>query len=156
MNINKMIYDDMILSNAVHYAANQAHHAVGYNTVYHFLPGIDVKYDLLDKGPERIHDDQYRSQVEAEYGKLIDPTKENLTKDQLFWKMEEVFRRISVYEDSVLVRRVEGKQGMHTSYHRDGKGWMDQLVAIYKKSNEYHLINPTGKEPVFDEGSVRE
>ena len=101
----------MILSNAVHYAANQAHHAVGYNTVYHFLPGIDVKYDLLDKGPERIHDNQYRSQVEAEYGNLIDPTKENLTKNQLFWKMEEVFRRISVYEDSVLVRRVEGNKG---------------------------------------------
>ena len=73
-NINRMIYDEMILSNAVHYAANQARNQVGYNTRYTILPGIDVVFDLLDRGPDRIYDDQYRKQAEQEYGVQMSST----------------------------------------------------------------------------------
>ena len=151
MNINRMIYDEMILSNAVQHVANKAQRQVGYNKHYAILPGIDVSYDLLDHGPDRIYDDQYRAQAEAEYGDLIDPTKENLTDDQLFWEMEKVYRRISIYEDGILVRRTEGKDGMHCSYHWDGVSWRDKIVELYKKSSEYYLINPTGEEPTFED-----
>ena len=151
-NINRMIYDEMILSNAVHYAANQARNTVGYNTIYHFLSGIDVVFDLLDRGPDRIYDDQYRKQAEAEYGVLIDPTKDtSLSKHEQFLALEQAYKRISVYEDGVLVRRVEGKDGCHCSYHRDGKRWREELIHLYKKGDAYHLINPTGREPSFEE-----
>lgn len=131
--------EELILFNSVMYAGNLTRGKMGYNKSFEVLPGIIASDDLLDRGAERIHDDQYREQAEKEYGEIIDPTKENLSSHDAMIKIMNAYHRISIWEGERLVCRIEGLSGMHMSLHRDGE-WEEKLEELYRTSDEYRMI----------------
>lgn len=124
--IEKMIISTNELFHAIQVVGNEAYKRVGYNKPFEFSPGLTANYELFDKGPEQLHYSQYAYLNEVELGSLVDPEKEVLSDDALFLEMEEVYRRITITEETKDVCRIEGKCGFRMSLHEKGM-WEEKL-----------------------------
>lgn len=119
--ILNIIRDANFLFDAVQTAGNEAMRQVGHNCSYELIPGIMVRYELLDHGPEHVY---YRSQYNSdpdEYGEPIDQSRLNYNS----------YLRIIIEENGVVVCCIEGPGAFHMSYHADGP-WEDKLLDWFR------------------------
>ena len=117
--INGMIRDADFFFDAVQTAGNEAMRNVGYGRVYELIPGITVRYDLLDHGPENVnYYDQYAPDPD-EYGEPVDLSKlddvvgrmnEIISLDMPFTRMNELANLVfqaSSAKDEILKNKLE-------------------------------------------------
>jgi hypothetical protein len=129
--IEKMIRSTNELFRAIQAAGNEAHKSAGYNEPFEFTPGLTAAYELYDKGPAQLHYSQYACLNDKELGSVINPEKDGLSEDALFWAMEEVYRRITITEGTKAVCRIEGKRELKMSLHEKGP-WEERLMEWYR------------------------
>ena len=134
-HIERMIRSINELFDALQTVGIEAHRRVGYNEPFEFAPGLAATYELYDKGPEQLHYSQYAHLNDEELGSVVNPEKEGLTDDALFWAMEEVYKRITITEETTAVCRIEGKRGFQMSLHEKGP-WEEKLREWFRANGE--------------------
>ena len=129
--IEKMIRSTNELFDAIQTVGNEAHRQGGYNTPFEFSSGLTASYELYDKGPEHLHYSQYARLNDEELGKQIDPEREGLSGGDLFWTLEDAYRRITIADSGVPACRIEGKRGFRMSLHTQGP-WEEKLREWFR------------------------
>ena len=119
--ILNMIKDADFFFDVVQTAGNEAMRRVGHNCFYELVPGIVVRYELLDHGPENVHYyDQYAPDP-SEYGEPIDQSRQKYNS----------YLRITIMYQGTIVCVIEGPGVFHMSYHVEGP-WEEKLLDWFK------------------------
>ena len=124
-----MIRDADFFFDAVQTAGNEVMRNVGYGRVYELIPGITVRYDLLDHGPENVnYYDQYAPDPD-EYGEPVDLSK--LDEHEAFLAKHNSYLRITIIHQETVVCVIEGPGMFHMSYHAEGQ-WEEKLLDWFR------------------------
>ena len=127
--ILNMIKDADFFFDAVQTAGNEAMRKVGYGRTYELIPGIKVRHDLLDHGPENANFYSQYTPDPDEYGNPVDLSE--LDEHEALLAEHNSYLRIVIMDQGTVVCAIEGPGAYHMSYHAEGP-WEEKLLDWFR------------------------